>query len=411
MLGRILKTFRNGTHRTVAPAETLERVRPLLRRFGITRVACVTGLDCVGIDTVMVVRPNSRSISVAQGKGASLDAAKASGIMEAIELHVAEHFADRPDAPLRAAAQVTLGDAHRVIDVSRMPAGREPYRPEDTILWAEAVELGTGDPLLVPYEAVHFDLTLPLPPGSGRFLLGTSGLASGNGRSEATSHALCELIERDATTLFYELSAAEQASRRIDLTSVDDQGCLALVEKFRRAGIAVAAWDVTSDVGVACVLCAVVEERTDLFRPVGLARGAGCHLDPRVALSRALCEAAQSRLTRIAGARDDVAQRDVDNLRDPATIERHRAQLAQHGEAGRRLSDLPDASTDAHDRDVALLQRRLGSVGLDEIAVVDLTPPDVPFSVVRAIVPGLEPPSETPDWRPGPRARRVRGER
>ena len=75
-----LKSYRLGTHRTLAPEETLARVEPHLRTMGITRVANVTGLDDIGIPVVMVVRPNSRSISVSQGKGIELAAAKASGV-------------------------------------------------------------------------------------------------------------------------------------------------------------------------------------------------------------------------------------------------------------------------------------------------------------------------------------------
>ncbi len=51
-----------GTHRSVPIEETLERVSPRLRSFGITRVANITGLDDIGIPTVMVCRPNSRSL-------------------------------------------------------------------------------------------------------------------------------------------------------------------------------------------------------------------------------------------------------------------------------------------------------------------------------------------------------------
>ncbi|MHC4093368.1 MAG: YcaO-like family protein, partial [Planctomycetota bacterium] len=68
-----------GTHRTVSPAETLARLTPLLPQMGITRVANITGLDFIGIPVVMVCRPNSRSIAVAQGKGLELVAAKVSG--------------------------------------------------------------------------------------------------------------------------------------------------------------------------------------------------------------------------------------------------------------------------------------------------------------------------------------------
>jgi len=80
------KAFRRGTHRAVAPAETVARVRPFLAAMGITRVANVTGLDHVGIPVVMVCRPNSWSLAVSQGEGLDLAAAEASGLMEAIEL-------------------------------------------------------------------------------------------------------------------------------------------------------------------------------------------------------------------------------------------------------------------------------------------------------------------------------------
>ncbi|MHA1566275.1 MAG: hypothetical protein ACTSX7_13265, partial [Alphaproteobacteria bacterium] len=70
------------TGRSVSPERTVSRVRPFLPAMGITRIANVTGLDTIGIPVVMVLRPNSRSVSVSQGKGFSLDDAKASGVME-----------------------------------------------------------------------------------------------------------------------------------------------------------------------------------------------------------------------------------------------------------------------------------------------------------------------------------------
>jgi len=86
MTDHVPKAFRRGTHRAVAPAETVARVRPFLAAMGITRVANVTGLDHVGIPVVMVCRPNSWSLAVSQGEGLDLAAAEASGLMEAIEL-------------------------------------------------------------------------------------------------------------------------------------------------------------------------------------------------------------------------------------------------------------------------------------------------------------------------------------
>ncbi len=87
------KGHTSGTHRLMAPRETMERLRPLLPRMGITRLANVTGLDQIGIPVVMACRPNSRSLAVSQGKGMDLDAAKVSAAMESIENYHAERIA------------------------------------------------------------------------------------------------------------------------------------------------------------------------------------------------------------------------------------------------------------------------------------------------------------------------------
>ncbi len=69
------KRYRDGTHRTTSPEDTLTKVKPLLKEMGITRLANLTGLDRIGIPVISAVRPNSRSVSISPGKGASLEAA------------------------------------------------------------------------------------------------------------------------------------------------------------------------------------------------------------------------------------------------------------------------------------------------------------------------------------------------
>src|SRR6476620_11197984 len=86
------KKFRRGTHRAIPPAETLARVRPQMARMGITRIGNITGLDRIGIPVAVAVRPNSRSVSVSQGKGLDLPQAMASALMEAAEGFHAEEI-------------------------------------------------------------------------------------------------------------------------------------------------------------------------------------------------------------------------------------------------------------------------------------------------------------------------------
>src|SRR5215470_18488677 len=87
-----VKSYLAGTHRIVAPAQTLEAARRFFPVMGITRIADVTGLDTIGLPVVLACRPNSRSIVVAQGKGCDVMAAKASAAMESVEAFTAERI-------------------------------------------------------------------------------------------------------------------------------------------------------------------------------------------------------------------------------------------------------------------------------------------------------------------------------
>src|SRR5690349_18348643 len=84
------KRYFRGTHRSVDPTETFDKISSLLGTFGITRVADITGLDTIGIPVAVAIRPGSRSNITSQGKGLSKAAAKVSAVMESIEACCAE---------------------------------------------------------------------------------------------------------------------------------------------------------------------------------------------------------------------------------------------------------------------------------------------------------------------------------
>jgi YcaO-like protein with predicted kinase domain len=400
--GNTPKMFTYGTHRAMPPQETLARLAPYLAEYGITRVANITGLDELGIPVVMAIRPNARSLSVSQGKGADLVAAKVSALMESIEQHHAEH--DR--LHLRWASHDELARREPVIDPDRLARLGRRYDGRAKILWSAAKQLSDGATYWVPYELVHLNFTLPLPPGSGYFLGGSNGLASGNTYAEALVHAIDELIERDALTLLYRRSQAEQQRRRLDPASVTDELCASLLARYERGGVAVGIWDATSDLDVPTYLCDVIDRETNVFRPLGSARGTGCHIDPAVALARALTEAAQSRLTRIAGSRDDLQSAHVDVHRSPDKIAADRARVLAASATGARLArfDPPILPFASFEQELAHLLERLRAAGVESVLAVDLSPPDRPFHVVRVIAPGLEGPSDNPGYRPGRRA-------
>jgi YcaO-like protein with predicted kinase domain len=391
------KAYRSGTHRATAPQETVARLEPLMPAFGISRVANLTGLDRVGVPIVMVCRPNSRSSAVFHGKGIDLAAAKASGLMEAIETWHAEHV----QLPLRLCTQSELSGAGQIVDTERLP--RRPssrFHPHLAMLWVEGHDLIGGAPVWVPFEIVHANATGPELPGSCCFAASTNGLASGNAYMEAVSHALCEVIERDATSVWHRLPAASQRDRRVALETVDDVSCSAVLDRIRRAGLDLGVWETTTDVGIPAFQCLV----TDRAGPSGhVGEGAGCHPAREVALLRALTEAVQVRMTYIVGSREDI--RDSDYLQSTLDNRRRRANaLIRSAGPKRDFKATPRHDFLSFEEEVAWILRRLKEAGIRQAIAVDLTRPEFEVSVVRVVVPGLEGSDHHADYVPGPRA-------
>lgn len=398
------KIHLDGTHRTAEPAHTLERLVPVLSQIGVTRVAVITGLDVIGIPVVMVCRPNGRSLSVSQGKGVSLTAARVSGIMEAVEAWHAEQVL----RPLRLATYRELRAVAQVVDVEQLPRpSRSRFHPDLSILWIEGTDVFTAERVWVPYECVHLDFRRPGPQGSGCFLSCGTGLAAGNHLLEAVSHALCEVIERDAFALWGERRPTDLTSRRVDLDTVADPGCRRLLDAYEQAGVGVIASDLTTDVGLPVFSVTIVNRHANLARRLPAAIGGGCHPDRAIALSRALTEAAQSRLTLIAGSRDDCPLEQHRRVRDAKTIATHVARLDER--ADRPFEDIAHVPGTSIDEDVGHELDRLKAAGVRQAVLVDLTRPDVRIPVVRMVVPGLEGWTEKPDGNvPGERRRALR---
>jgi YcaO-like protein with predicted kinase domain len=399
------KTFTEGTHRLVDPGSTVTRVLRLAPVMGITRVANITGLDEVGIPVVMVCRPNSRSLAVSQGKGLTLAAAKASGLMESVEAYHAERIV----LPLKLATYEELRYTHTVIDVEQLPRlSVSLFHPNLRLLWIEGYDLLRDERVWVPYELVHTDYTLPLPAGSGCFPLTSNGLASGNHLLEAASHAICEAVERDSTTLWHLQSDDAQRQTCVDLSLVDDDACRDVLRRYEMSGIAVAAWETTTDVRIPSFACTIVSQSQDPFRPLYATSGMGCHPSRSIALLRALTEAAQSRLTMIAGSRDDAVRRRYELSQSPDFAERSRDTVCEDV-PHRRFDRAPTWESDDFEDDIAWELDRLAGAGIKRVVLVDLTKPEFGLPVVRVVIPGLEGTDHAPGYVAGPRGRALPG--
>lgn len=363
--------YQSGTHRIRAPEETWEWIAPVLPRAGVTRVADVTALDRLGIPVYQAVRPASKNLSVSQGKSFSAIAAKVSAVMESVELWHSEDLSHLPQArvPLREmqyANPIATEDLKWRTDTRLLDAFPIP--------WIEAASLTRDRSGWIPRQMFELDLSLPRSFVPQMFHRTSNGLASGNCREEAVIHALCELLERHA--LFLD---NEGITRKvpIEIDSLEDPSCREMVSRFRREGMKVALYDLTWDAGVACVVADVASP--DL---PNIWRGSGCHGAPEVAASRALSEAAQSRLTYISGARDDLTEFGTEG----SVSARFEGFVEPRGT--RRLKDLPDHASGNLIQDLQTLLERIDRLGFEPYCV-DLTREDLQVPVVFCYIPGL----------------------
>lgn len=370
-----------GTIRARTPEETLAFVRPKLAQIGITRIARVTGLDHVGIPVSMAVRPTSRNLSVSQGKGYTPLLADVSAVMESIEFHHAE-------APAPAALTGRYGalaDRYPLIDPGRFVTGWFPRVEQDPVLdWAEAEELLASERAYIPRVLLNFDQTAQ-GAQSARLFVSTNGLASGNTLAEATCHSLYEIIERDAAAMWEAQDDRGRDACEVDITTIDGPVC-SLLERFEAAELRVRIWEATSRVGVPTFVCHV-RGKTEL-RGLGTFIGMGTHHCRDVALSRAVTEAAQSRLTVISGSRDDNFPEEYQRQRITADY-----QLPPSPPRLRPWSACTAASVaPSFDDNLDDLLRRLRDAGYDAVLRVDHTRPELDIPVVHCFVPGMQVP-------------------
>ncbi len=357
-------------------------MRPKLARVGVTRIARVTGLDHVRVAVSVAVRPLSRTLSVSQGKGVSAELADASAAMESIELWHSEEA--RPPELHGSYAELAAA-GHPVVDpVTLRPGGPFPHSADlrsEACGWLAGHNLASGKPCFVPHYfcSIRSDQAQPAHLTS---VVDSTGLAGGNTIEEATCHALCEVIERDATARFEALDSDAQDARELNLATVTGPA-RQLIDKIEAAELRVQLWDQSSHVGLPAFGCTI--QGVDEFRGLGLFDGYGAHLDPEVAVCRATSEAVQSRLTIISGARDD----------QPPTT--YQAMQLSQGVARaptpprHSFAKAPKCQTTGSFRgDLRLLVRLLVAADFPDVIRVDLSQPEIGIPVVFVFVPSAK---------------------
>ncbi|WP_437587685.1 YcaO-like family protein [Sorangium sp. So ce1000] len=364
----------------MSPAETLERIRPHFQTFGITRLANITGLDWIGVPVTLAVRPNAATLSNGSGKGFSLEAAMTSGAMEAIELFHAEE-ASLPTFQLP--YEALTGNR---LEIEDLPLTKYnlfttwwPYR------WTQGWDILHQEEVSVPWWMIHMGPHPLRERDLHTFQVTSNGLASGNNLLEAINAGLFEVIERDAVTCHrVAWDRLKKLPPIVDPGTIEHPLVLDLLDRLASAKVGVMLFDCMVDTAVPVYMAYIYDLRV---QNLGVYRGYGAHLDPEIAMIRAITEAVQARAIYIAGSRDDVFRHSYLRLKQPEALLVPAMQaLTPTVDARARVSE----ATPTFEGDTQAALGKLKAAGLRRAIVVDLSMPEIPIKVVKVIVPGLE---------------------
>ena len=374
------------THRAIAPEETIKNVESKLRTAGVTRVAEITHLDRVGIPVYTAIRPAAAegAVSIYAGKGATKTQAKASAMMESFERYSAELHDDHKQKLISGVFEGSESELDRYINPSLLILPNLLFDPETAeMAWIRSTNLKNDEELLVPANAVYHPYVIER--GVKLFQSNTNGLASGNRLEEAIFHGMMEVVERDAWSIF---ESKRHSKPEINCENTKNQIIQDILAMFNDAGIHVKLVDLTADVKITTV--AAVSDDTVLKDPALLTLGVGTHLDPEVAVIRALTEVAQSRATQIHGTREDTIRAVFMRKGGYERMKRINSHWFGVSEKSIDLNEMENISGKYFREDIETSKKLLNKCGFKDILYIDLTRPEIGIPVFRVIIPGME---------------------
>jgi ribosomal protein S12 methylthiotransferase accessory factor len=369
---------------------TLDHAQALAQGLGISRVTDITRLDVVGVPVFASIRPDAQpgSLCVNAGKGITVAEARAGAYMEAIEYAFAEYNRASLEILWAPAGEIYEGKSRRDAILDFCPVMNAEIDLEEPLACVTAKDVVSGRKYLVPAELVF--LPYPSHLGGGQYFGSNSnGLCSGNSVLEATIHGLAEVIERDVCSFQSIKDSSELVANRSLPSSIRK-----IESSLAAVGMNLYVRYVENIFGMPYFMAVVAESRA--INPIYVSVGYGCHPLKEIALTRAVCEALQSRLSFIHGGRDDLVNR---YERFKRASNKARARYADNllGRVSRngtyiRFGSIPDRSGSVTDLTSAsnVLLDTLARNGFKHVLRVVYTPPHLPLQVLRILVPRLE---------------------
>ncbi len=409
---------RDGGHRSVAPEETIRKYEHLVSPItGVVRVLARARPDdpvapvyfaghngALRLERLEHLKRGLRSGSA--GKGMSEAQARASALCEALERYSGEangtelrctrRLREWSDAEAMHPNRVMLYSERQFAERERWNARKsrfnvvpEPLDEAQLIDWTPLWSLTEKRHKYLPTQLLYF--RSPATRDDRRmFCMGCSnGNAAGNTLEEAILQGFFELVERDATAIWWYNRLRRPA---VDVESFGETALVEMVEHYRqRFGRETWALDLTSDLGIPAFVALsrrAGEEQERIFL------GLGCHFDARIALLRAFGEMSQMLAYDDPHAED--AQAAGSDLEDEETLRWLRtATLASHpylapdpAAPARRLHDFPQQHSGDLLEDIGRCRAIIEARGM-EMLVLDQTRRDVGLPVAKVVVPGL----------------------
>lgn len=376
--------------RTRSAEDSLILASSIADKMGVTRVTDITWLDKVGIPVYAGIRPFAAtgSLNVHNGKGMWPNEAKIGAFMESMEFSLAEGIKHQQEIK-----KYCLRDIQHAL-----PPGLPFFSfgaktgitlsPEEEIYCVLATDIISGKKALIPAELIFHPVNL----AEQRSLYGgttTNGLCSGNSKLEAVIHGVCEVLERDVKSF----DILNEGSCLVD-RDTEPEAIRALRKKIENAGLILALRKTSNEFNLPYFSAFVLEP--DNHSPVSVADGYGLHPVAEIAATRAITEAAQSRLTHIHGGRDDIVKRIffyqknphldeeiiMNNIREKILNRSNITSFVAPGDVGY----VPESVEKLwHD-----IKEKMVSAGFHHCFVYQLSPENFPFTVLRVVIPKAE---------------------
>ena len=334
------------------------RLQVLLPKFGISRVADITGLDHIGFPVAQAVRPDAHSNAVTQGKAATLVRAAIGATLECLEMAAGEDLSRLPTATGAAALWSGL-------------AAGAPW-PDAGTVYVRAWDIAGDRDAAVPRDLISTDFAKGAAAERAPILRHSIGLGAGTTLGASLMHGLQEAIEADARIR----AEATGLMQRLRLDP-DDEAYSELLGTLTERGLRCAAWQMPAKGGLCAVKASVMDRPGASALPLP-ATGYAARPAANRAIAAALAEAVQARLAVISGAREDITQRFYQIDTPPQT-------LAAVWDTHEDAPAIPVPLAPASDPTLRHLAASVSPV----FAVILHWDPAVPLAITRIVAPSL----------------------